>query len=352
MNFVMRFFLVLFMFLIGPCVFGQDQCSNSLRDANSAFEQGHLYDVPGLLSSCLEGGFTKEQKINAYRLLTLSYLYLDYFNEADSSYLELLKLSPEFKTNDELDPIELINHHRKFTTKPIVYVNPGKIGLNVSYANIINDFSLSTAGNGSSSYSTVLGFNFSFGAEMVIYKSLHLTADIMLSSKRIHLNDNHWDFYSTNMDIVRSEIELPILLKYNWFLGKVNPFVSGGISPAFLTNSSVQNISGSYYNEDEEFPVQPRPKINTSQFTNKFNYSFVLGAGILYKIRLDYLVFELRYAMAMLNNTKEKNRWREDFMEARDLKLPTGHVDDDYKLNSLFFHVGYIIPLYHPRKIK
>jgi hypothetical protein len=108
------------------------------------------------------------------------------------------------------------------------------------------------------------------------------------------------------------------------------------------------DIEGEY----EEFPVQPRPEISTTELRNQFNYSLLLGAGISYKIGLNYLVFEARYSNGMMNMVNSENRWREDFAEGRALKFPSGHVDDDFKLNSVAIFVGFVKPLYKPRKIK
>jgi hypothetical protein len=354
----MRIFLVILIFSIVTIPsLAQDQCALALNGAQDKFELGQLYEIPEMINSCINEGFSKEQKITAYRLLTLTYLYLNYYEEADNAYLELLKLSPEYKVNDELDPMEIINHHDKFTTKPLFYLTLGKFGVNVSYASVLMDYSLSTSQNGSDNYSTVLGFHAGFGAEMVIYQNLHLAGEFMVTNQKIHLTDTHWDFYITNMDITHTKIEIPILLKYNFFMGKVNPYVQGGISPSYMFNSSIQNIEGGYLatgeNGDVElFPVQPRPEISTGKLTKALNYAAVIGGGINYKIGLNYVSFEVRYSMEMYNVTKQNDRWREDFTEARDLKFPMGHVADDYKLNNLSFFVGFVKPLYKPRKIK
>ena len=127
---------------------------------------------------------------------------------------------------------------------------------------------------------------------------------------------------------------------------------------SFLVRSTVQNIEGVYKLEgfdgepDEEIPVKSQDKIVTTKMKNRFNYSFLLGGGINYKIGLRYLVLEARYSIGMLNVTDVNNRWREDIPEGRDLKFPTGHVDDDFKLNNLSIFVGVVWPLYKPRKIK
>jgi hypothetical protein len=352
------FYILIFTFLTIPVV-AQDQCTIALNEAEDKYETGRLYEIPEMVNSCIEAGFTKEQKTRAYRLLTLTYLFLNYYEEADKAYLELLKLSPEYDVNDELDPMEIINHHDKFTTKPIFYLTLGKAGVNVSYANVLVDYSITNSMDRSDRYSTVLGFHAGFGAEMVIYQDLHLYGEFMITSKKIHLTDTHWDFYTTNMDLTRTEVEIPVLLKYNFFLGKANPFVEGGISPSYMYHSSIRNIEGNYLvlenpgdTEPEEFPVQPRPEITTTELNKKINYSAILGAGVNYKIGLNYLVFEARYSMGMLNTIKSEERWGLSSAEVRDLKFPTGHVYDDLKLNNLSFFIGFVKPLYKPRKIK
>lgn len=330
----------------------QDQCAVALSEAEDKYDQGRLYEIPEMIQPCLNNGFSKEEKVRAYRLLTLTYLFLNYYNEADSSYLELLKLSPEYSINDELDPMEIINHHEKFTTRPIYYLTMGKVGINLSQSNVLIDYSISEASNGSEKYSSIVGFHAGFGAEMVLYNNLHLSGEFFITRKSLHLKDTHWDFYTTNMDISHTEIELPIMLKYNFWNNKINPFVSAGISPSLLFESNVKKVEGVYLLSDEEFPVQPRPEISTTKLKNAFNYSLQFGGGINYKVGLNYIVFEARYSIGMLNVTNTKNRWREDFNEGRELKFPVGHVDDDFKVNNLSFFVGFVRPLYKPRKIK
>ncbi len=353
-----NFFICVIFFLAysANSVFAQDQCEIALSQAEGKYKQGRLYEIPEMLQECINDGFTKEEKIRAYRLLTLTYLFLDYYSEADKTYLELLRLSPEYTTNEELDPMEIINFHEKFTTKPIFYLM-GKIGFNFSFADVLLDYSISQSFNGSHNYSIVPGFQGGFGAEMVLYQNLHISGEFFIKKSSLHLSDTHWDYYSTDMDISHTEFELPIMLKYNFFRGKINPFISAGISPSFLTKSATQNIEGAYKvtNEDgtiENFPVQPRPKIVTTSMKNRFNYAALFGGGINYKIGLNYLVIEARYAMGMLNVTDIKDRMLDDTAEARELKFPTGQIDDDFKINNLSFFIGFVKPLYKPRKIK
>ena len=352
------FFLFISTLIVTGSAMGQNQCAESLIDAEGKYREGKLYDIPTILSECLENGFTKEEKIRAYRLMTLSYLFLDYEKEADETYLKLLGLSPEYKVNEELDPMELINHHAKFTTKPIFYLNPLKIGVNFSSVNVTSEFSLSSPIDTQDKYSAQVGFNAGFGAEMVIYQNIHLVAEFLITGETFHQQTTHWDFYIADIDYSFTKFQVPIMVKYNLFRGKLNPFVSAGVSPVYVSESSVKNLEGVYRvatdiaDVYEEFPVQPRPEISTTALRNQFNYSLLFGAGINYKIGLNYLVFEARYSNGMMNMVKTENRWREDFSEGRALKFPSGHVDDDFKLNNVSIFVGFVKPLYKPRKIK
>ncbi|NJN28288.1 MAG: PorT family protein [Cyclobacteriaceae bacterium] len=351
----MRLFFIFFIFFFTqhaiPAL-AQDQCELALGQAENKYRLGKLYEIPELLQPCINSGFTKEAKIRAYRLLTLTYLFLDYYDEADKAYLELLKLSPEYKTNQELDPMEIINHSAKFTTKPKFYLSLAKVGINYSFANVLLDYSISQSTDGTKMYSELLGYQAGIGGEMVIWQNLHLSTELFLRRSTLNLRDTHWGFYETSMDISHTKVELPIMLKYNFFKGKVNPFVSAGISPQLLVKSAMLNIEGSYEQLGEKFPVQPRPKINTTDLKNKFNYVALLGGGINYKIGLNYLVFELRYGMGMLNETAEKKKMLDDTPEVRELKFPSGNIDDAFKINDLSFFVGFVKPLYKPRKIK
>lgn len=332
--------------------FAQDQCALVLNEAEDRYEQGKLYEIPEMIQHCLDKGFSKEQKIQAYRLLTLTYLFLDYGAEADSAYLQLLKLAPEYAANDRLDPMEMINHHKSFTTKPKYFIGLGKVGINFSFVNVLTDYSMSQSDNGTSNYSSVPGFHVGFGGEMEIHKNLHLAVELLYSHRSVHLKDTHWEFYSTNLDITHQDIELPIMLKYNFGGQKIYPFVSAGVSPSYLIQSSIQNIEGTYTREGEDFSLQPLSQIKTVELKNRFNYSVLFGGGISYKFGLNYLVIETRYNVGMLNVTDPQNRWREDIKVGRDLKFPTGHVDDDFRLNNLSFFVGVVKPLYKPRKIQ
>src|SRR6187549_1035341 len=72
-------------------------CSQTLRLARSTYEQGRLHEIPALLAKCLAGGFSQQEKVEAYKLLCLSYIYLEEPQKADEAMLNLLRTDHYFK---------------------------------------------------------------------------------------------------------------------------------------------------------------------------------------------------------------------------------------------------------------
>jgi len=95
-----------------------------------------------LLKPCLDNGFSREQKVRAYLLLTQSYLILDDPISAENSYLQLLKADPEYVANPARDPVDVYYLSKRFTTTPLFTPN-FQMGINTSLPRTI--YSLNTS---------------------------------------------------------------------------------------------------------------------------------------------------------------------------------------------------------------
>ena len=105
----------------------QSTCAQTLRLAQSIYEQGRLHELPHLLENCLRDGFNDEEKVNAYKLLVLTHIYLEEPEKADEMMLALLRTDTEFKVNDAVDPAEFVALYKTFRTHPIYRIG-GKLG--------------------------------------------------------------------------------------------------------------------------------------------------------------------------------------------------------------------------------
>ena len=80
----------------------QEGCGFVLKRAEKLYEEGVIEAIPQLLENCMKKGFTKEEKIRAYKLLILTNLYEDRQNKADKLMLELIKFEPLFITFNDI----------------------------------------------------------------------------------------------------------------------------------------------------------------------------------------------------------------------------------------------------------
>src|SRR5436190_8360022 len=120
-----RLYLLVITLLIGTvAAYSQtSNCTQTLRLMRSTYEQGRLHELGSQSEACLnapEGkGFTKEEKRVAYRLITLSWIYLEEPEKADESMLNLLNASHFYEINKAVDPAEFIALFNKFRHDPI-----------------------------------------------------------------------------------------------------------------------------------------------------------------------------------------------------------------------------------------
>ncbi|MBL0110384.1 MAG: hypothetical protein IPP42_05830 [Saprospiraceae bacterium] len=114
---------ILFITLIGysQSLQAQDDCSQTLIQAERAYYTGRFGEVQTLLAGCLANGFDKDQKTAAYRLMTLSAIFSRNFERADTSLWLMLLNNPQYEFSPQ-DPPEFKKRVEKFNVHPLVEV--------------------------------------------------------------------------------------------------------------------------------------------------------------------------------------------------------------------------------------
>lgn len=322
----------------------QSTCAQTLRLAQSIYDQGRLHELPALLHKCLsENGFNDEEKVSAYKLLTLTYIYLEEPEKADEMMLALLRADTEFKVNDAVDPAEFVALYKTFRTHPIYRIG-GKIGAVATAPSIMSaDF----VDDGTNEYT----YNFGFGAT--------IAAEIPLGklSRKFTLNPElafqvlSFDATNSGADAVKvteatetqAWISLPVTMQYSLYeKGITNIFVGAGVSADYLISSSVKIFSdrgdeNSTVSENT-YPVMEQRK--------QFNSGLLFSAGYKRKIGKGYLVVEARFKMGLLPMLTKA-----DTYENYTLVYNYHYVDGIFRLNTLSLSAGYLLNRYNPRKL-
>ena len=139
--------------------FGQvaSSCVQTLRHAQSTYENGRLHELPAMLKGCLENGFNTEERRQAYKLLVQSYIYLEEPEKADEAMLSLLSTDHFFKTNEDVDPAEFVALYNRFRTKPLFRFGV-TMGPSINAPLVTADYSVGSASDGSAKYAPNVTF--------------------------------------------------------------------------------------------------------------------------------------------------------------------------------------------------
>jgi len=315
-------------------------CSQTLRLATSTYEQGRLHELPGLLDGCIKSGFNQEQKVQAYKLLTLAYIYLEEPEKADASMLLLLETNTEFQINEAIDPAEFIALYKTFRTTPVYRIG-GKGGATIAQPNVASS---DNANDGSSNYKYKFGLSVGFSAEIPvrILKAKNLTLNPELYFQITSFNyTNHDTIHTAFGPRTQNWISLPISLQYKFGQSKINPYVALGVETSYLVSSKSTGQSTIKKNAGGE-----QKSFDVTSALNRLNFFGIASVGAKYKIGRGMVVAELRYHYGLRNITRVDGTYANPY-----LTWDYHTADAIYKLNYMSLTMGYLINIYNPKKL-
>jgi hypothetical protein len=349
--------------------FAQKDCVQILSEAQNEFNAGHFYGLSSLLKDCLESnGFTDEQKVTAYRLLAQAYLVTDDPIAAEDSYLKLLKANPEYISDESTDPVDIFFLSKKFTATPKFTPTLVRVGGNISFARLIQR--INTNSLLSTKYKQTLraGFQIGSGVDWNINDNLAIGAGVNFSFKSFKntasgiFEDPLGNGQPDDKVVIEKQswLDLPLYVRYAYSKGKIRPFGYAGFSFNLLLSdkAQIEYVNKSPDQEGGSF-IENRtqgPDLNLLFKRNVLNRSLVLGAGFRYKVGKDFIVVDTRYMGGLSNVTnKERNFYsteNSDTFTMDGAAAKYSFVSDYFRVDNLSLSIGYVKPLYNPRKIK
>lgn len=322
---------------------GQSTCAQTLRLAQSIYEQGRLHELPNLLEHCLRDGFTDEEKVSAYKLLTLAHIYLEEPVKAEQMMLALLRTDTEFKVNDAVDPAEFVALYKTFRTYPVYRIG-GKLGGTASSPSIV---SADYIDDGTNTYAYNFGFSGNIAAEIplgVRAKNFTLNPEVAFQILSFNGSNAGADAVKkTDATETQSWISVPVSMQYTLReKGITALYVAGGFSADYLLSASNKIFSS----RGDDVSTVSENTYSVSEQRNTFNAGAILSTGYKRKTGKGYLVLEVRYKMGLLPMLTKA-----DTYENSTLVWNYHYVDGIFKLNTLSLSVGYVLNRYNPRKL-
>lgn len=346
----------LFLLLCGTAHAQLNSCAQSLRFARATYDQGRLHEIPAILTDCLsrtEGkdSFTKEERVEAYKLLCLTYIYLEEPEKADEAMLNLIRTDHYFEPRANSDPAEFVSLWKTFRTNPIYRIG-ARIGANATQPNVQ---SYIPANDGESTYSNGISFVGGIALELPLAKlSKKLTfAPEINFQQKVFKYTNEVSYidggtgqsraFKTTGTERSSYASIPLLLQYTIIENKFNPYVSLGFCTDLLLNGK-----NTFLRTKEQAASLEEQTLDVTEQREKINFSAIAAAGVKFKVKGGFAIAEARYAYGLNNVNKA-----EDIYSNFDKVFPSGgYVDGIFKLNTLSITVGYVYNIFDPKKLK
>ena len=334
--------------------FGQQDCAKTLKKAQAAYDDGLLEKVPQMLTPCIKAeAFLEEDLVQAYKLMTLSYIFDERYEKADSAMQQFLKNDPEYQINTTTDPPEFVNLYNSFRTHPLISFGI-VAGANMSFKNDIKQFGVYSAEANNTNIENSNIINYVAGLSVSYYFSKRLEANLEIlavgrnvESSGTALGLNNEGFASLTAKEIQTWMELPITAVYTFGNKKFKPYARLGGSIGFLLNSSIA-FERTYTNE--ELPPLPSRSLDFGDQRYSTNFWLHGGLGFRYKIKNGHLQFDARYCHGLFNQTKVENRYSTEV--AQDAQSTFYYTDNDFKISNVNVTLGFFQYLYVPKKLK
>jgi opacity protein-like surface antigen len=334
----------------------ETDCAQSLNLAQDEFNAGRFYGLSSIIKECLETkAFTREQEVRAYLLLAQTYLLIDDPIAAEDSYLKLLKADPEYVADEKKDPVDIYFLSKKFITTPKFTPTILKFGGNISIARMIHQNTTDSRANGKTEYGIKPGYHVGTGVDWNLNDNFSIGAELdfafrSYTSKIVGVNG------SDQVGNIEKQfwLDVPVFAKYTYHVGKIRPFAYAGYSINLLISSKA---ALDYINREATGDLRTQgADENFNYKQNHINRSLVFGGGIRYKLGRDFLIVDLRYIAGLTNLINPKYNFYSS-KAANDYTMSStiarySYVGDYMRLDNLSLSLGYVRPLYDPRKIK
>ena len=345
-------FLSLLLFISASAI-SQNQsaptAAQTLRLARATYEQGRLHEIPAQLDNKVIGSMNKQEQVEAYKILCLSYIYLEEPEKADDAMLNILRTDPYFEINERVDPAEFVALYKTFRTRPIYRIG-AKLGVNATRPNVVETASAVELAKGSK-YKFLIAFQFGAAADLPLTTNLTLHGDLLFQQKKFHLNlevdrgVGESNEQLTNLfegDEAQTWISLPVTIEYKFMQKKFSPYVGGGVGIDYLLGSKIT----SQRSRENETSIEEKT-YDFKPLRNTVNISLIGAAGVKLRMAGGYFVAEARFIYG-LNQISSKETSYKNTQYA----LEQGYADSVYKLTSLVVTGSYIQNIFNPKKLK
>ena len=333
MRTIIRNTIVLLALLVcGLNVYGQEECSNALYDANALYKSGKINDAINRLEPCINTIKSSTELFEAYRLLGIAYLDLNNEEKWDHYVVLMLHQNPKYQNYPNNDPSEFTRKVLSFNISPLLHLGI-KAGMNANSVDIVQSFS---AFPYQQVYNVSYGYQFGVSGRYMILPTLGLEADLMYSGISVEhrtTQEGIWQQrYSEQMQFFSPSVSIR---KDFSVLDRMTLEVGAGIGAGIMNTSRVYVLS--------EFLVNPTAEQYTKdglKERNKVQPNFGAVLGVNYLLETGQIGLEAGYNIYTKTTVHDQKR-----MDDTEFIYNTQYINDDIKLRLVTLNLTYSVPL-------
>jgi hypothetical protein len=320
----------------------EGNCAINLRLAQTAYEAGQIEGIPALITGCIKSGFTKEEKIQAYKLLINAYIFDDNIEKAEQVMYDFLVAYPEYEVI-ATDPNEFADLMNQFDNRPRYSVGV-MAGGNLSQIRILENIATyETKGNVGNYKSGGLGFQAGLLFAKNLTDVIELNLEVQYKLAKYSFNVSPDSFSTVKKYETQSVLLFPVSVSYKFLPGKFSPYGRLGLLTGYMLTSGADLVKT--FKAGTATPLSGE-QIDLINKRNRVNMWIIIGGGVKYKISKGYIRADIRYNLG-LKNQVSNNSWKD---KQSDLEWKYGYRDDKNVRDDLTFSIGYVRTIYHPRK--
>lgn len=317
-----------------------DSCATKLKNANTGYDQGDYDGSIKLLQSALSDcKLDKNEKIQANKLLIMSYLKVDNLEAADKTAGEIMKIDPYYKPDKFKDDPKLSVLFDKYQPTPVLRLGLS-VGMNRTSVDVQNTYSIVHNDEESAnlaSYNSKTGFQLGLSGEYRVFKNLWVQLEGQFrQSSYEHILDSI-EGTTINYSEKLSYFDIPVSVKYYFMDKTIAPYVEAGATLSFMTTAL------STTERDDQKDI-----VNRTDYRNTYMTGFFGGAGVAYRMKSVSVFAAFRYNYYSDNVNKEGTRYAD---QTNVFKYY--YIDDDFRMDNWQINLGVNYTLsYKNQKVK
>jgi hypothetical protein len=306
-------------------------CNRSLAAASKEYETGNFAYSVKLLSGCL-GSYSKQEGIEAYRLLALNHQALNDESKAIEAAQKMLQLKPDYREFPYFDPIEFTKLLSGFDIWPRLEVGL-KVGLNLNTIRLGNGYSITNAGQ---TFSPGWGGQAGFVGEYFLEQKWSFNGEVLFERLGYSMEAEPISGWKQRYEEKLNYVSIPITARY-YFLKRKNLCLA---AEAGLQTQVLLSTTSNFVFEYAKTGYSYRSSAQLND--NRKNVLFYGLGGLVVKQKVGFgmLVGSVRYAVGLNKKVNSDKRYSDiNFV------LSNQYVDNDIRFNPLYFTIGYQIPV-------